>query len=318
MRPAGADEIRDVNARYHDAAAIEYDAKWSIAFDPASQAIVTGKLSKALGRHPETFGRGLEVGAGTGYFLLNLLRAGIIEQGFATDISQGMLGALARTAERLSVPVATERADAAELPFPDDHFDLVVGHAVLHHLPDLDAAFREFRRVLRPGGTLAFCGEPSRHGDRLARVPKLLAATAAPAWRFAMRASARRNGSGGDASASRTRDWSRSTLGERERHELEWLVDVHSFTPRELARLARRAGLERVRVRGEELTANWFGWVSRTFEGSAEPEEVPAAWRWYAYGGYLALSALDRRLLEPYLPAALFYNLLLSAREPSR
>lgn len=316
MRPPGADEIRDVNARYHDAAAREYDAKWSIAFDRASQAIVAGKLRKALGRPPGTFERGLEVGAGTGYFLLNLMRAGVIERGFATDISQGMLDALTETAERLSLPVTTERADAGELPFPDDHFDLLVGHAVLHHLPHLDAAFREFRRVLRPGGTLAFCGEPSRHGDRLARLPKRMAAAAAPAWRFAMRASERRNGSGREASRQVAHDGGAAAV--RDPDELEWLVDVHSFAPGDLVRLARQAGLERARVRGEELTASWFGWISRTLEGSAEPDEVPAAWRWYAYGGYLALSALDRRLLEPYLPPTLFYNLLLSARAPSR
>jgi hypothetical protein len=142
-----------------------------------------------------------------------------------------------------------------------------------------------------------------------------LAATAAPAWRFAMGASARRNGSDWEASQRIARDESPAAL--REAHELEWLVAVHSFTPGDLARLARRTGLERVRIRGEELTASWFGWISRTLEASAEPASVPTAWRWYAYGGHLALSALDRRLLEPYLPASLFYNLLLSARAPA-
>ncbi len=98
---------------------------------------------------------------------------------------------------------------------------------------------------------------------------------------------------------------------------MEWLVDVHAFTPGDLSSLAERAGFESVQVRGEELTANWFGWVSRTLEGSAEPDEVPMAWRWYAYGGYRALRALDRTLLEPRLPPAIFYNLLLSARAPA-
>src|SRR5204862_217097 len=79
--------------------------------------------------------------------------------------------------------VETARCDAQELPFPDDSFDLVFGHAVLHHLPDLDVAFREFRRVLKPGGRVAFCGEPSEYGDRLAAVPKLAALRLAPAWR---------------------------------------------------------------------------------------------------------------------------------------
>jgi hypothetical protein len=93
-------------------------------------------------------------------------------------------------------------------------------------------------------------------------------------------------------------------------------VDVHAFTPAQIGRLASRAGLERVRVTGEELASSWFGWVNRTLESTADPDQVPWAWRQYAYRGYLALQALDRAVLEPRLPAALFYNLLMSARKP--
>ena len=65
---------------------------------------------------------------------------------------------------------------------------------------------------------------------------------------------------------------------------------------------------------GEELAASLFGWANRTLEASADPLDVPWAWRVYAYRGYLLLQTLDRSLLEPRLPAALFYNLLVSAR----
>ncbi|HEV2075515.1 MAG TPA: class I SAM-dependent methyltransferase [Thermoleophilaceae bacterium] len=312
-----ADQIRERNARYHDMAAGGYDSKWGIAFDAGSRAWVLDKLRLALGREPGRFGRSLEIGAGTGYFTLNLLAAGTVREAVATDISQGMLDALEGSAGHLGLAVETRRAEAAELPFPDGSFDLVLGHAVLHHLPDLSAAFAELRRVLSPGGTLVFCGEPSRHGDRLAALPKRAAVTAAPAWRFLMRASERRDGAGGAGESNGAGGDGGSNGGAHlAEHELEWLVDVHSFAPRDLVELAERAGLEHVRVRGEELTSSWFGWVSRTLEGSAEPAEVPALWRWYAYGGYLALRELDRRLLEPRLPAALFYNLLLSARAP--
>src|SRR5205085_2813205 len=110
--------------------------------------------------------RSLEIGAGTGYFTLNLLLAGVIEEAVATDISRGMLDELERSAGRLGLSVETACCDASALPFEDGSFDIVFGHAVLHHLPDLDAAFAEFRRVLRPGGTVVFCGEPSLYGDR--------------------------------------------------------------------------------------------------------------------------------------------------------
>jgi hypothetical protein len=71
-----------------------------------------------------------------------------------------------------------------------------------------------------------------------------------------------------------------------------------------------------VRVRGEELLANWFGWANRALEATADPDEVPWAWKVYAFRGYLALQEVDRRLLEPHLPPAIFYNLIVSATKP--
>ena len=295
---ATADEIRAVNASYHDGAAADYDAKWGIDYGEIGRGQVLGKVRKAIGEL-QSFDRSLEIGAGTGYFSLNLLQAGMVADAVCTDISPGMLATLRGNAERLGLDVTTVACDAEQLPFDDESFDLVFGHAVLHHLPDLDRAFGEFRRVLRPGGRLFFAGEPSRYGDRLADVPKRAAIYAAPLWRSLMRASPARNGH---------RD------GGEQNHRLEALVDVHAFTPDQLAGFARRAGLAAVRVRGEELLANWFGWSNRALEATAEPDEVPWAWKVYAFRGYLALQELDRRLLEPRLPPAIFYNLIVSAQ----
>jgi SAM-dependent methyltransferase len=182
-------EIRAVNERYHDAAADEYDGKWGIDFGPTGQGQVLGKLRKALGGgEVPVFDRGLEIGAGTGYFTLNLMLAGVLREAVCTDISPGMLGTLQANAEELGLEVQTIAGDAERLEVPDESFDLVFGHAVLHHLPDLERAFAGFHRALRPGGTLAFAGEPSRYGDRLAAVPKRGARALAPLWRRAMRA----------------------------------------------------------------------------------------------------------------------------------
>jgi SAM-dependent methyltransferase len=298
-----AETIREANVRYHDLAAEHYDSKWGIDYGEVGQAQVTGKLRKALGSGPLRFARGLEVGAGTGYFSLNLLRAGVLGEAVATDISPGMLHALSASAAELDLAVETVACEAASLPFDDGSFDLVFGHAVLHHLPDLGAAFREFLRVLRPGGAVAFCGEPSLYGDRLARLPKRGALALAPLWRTVIGA-APRPGVGNGA-------------GPSEEERLEQMVDVHAFTPGELAGHARAAGFDDVRVRGEELAASLFGWANRTLEATAEPDDVPRAWRLYAYRGYLVLQRLDRSLLEPRLPPAVFYNLLVSARAPA-
>jgi len=299
-----ADDIRDVNTRYHDVAASSYDSKWGIDFGEVGQTQVLGKLRKLLG--PEInrgYERSLEIGAGTGYFSLNLLQAGVVREATCTDISPGMVSTLADNAARLGLNVRAARADAESLPFGNESFDLVIGHAVLHHLPDLRRAFSEFHRVLRPGGRIVFAGEPSRFGDRLAAIPKRGAGALAPLWRWALRADAAPPPANSDSA-------------EQEDHDLERFVDIHAFSPTDLSRHAHRTGFTDVRVRGEELVANWFGWFNRSLEASANPEDVPILWRRYAFHGYLLLQRLDEHVLEPMLPPAIFYNLLLTARKP--
>jgi ubiquinone/menaquinone biosynthesis C-methylase UbiE len=296
-----ADEIRDVNTRYHDVAADSYDTKWGIDFGEIGQGQVLGKLRKLLGAElDEGYDRSLEIGAGTGYFSLNLLQAGVVSHATCTDISPGMVSTLNANARRLGLDVKAARADAESLPFADQSFDLLLGHAVLHHLPNLRRAFAEFHRVLRPGGRIVFAGEPSRLGDTIASVPKRSAGLVAPVWRRLLRASAAPPPGEGS--------------NDEVEHDLERFVDIHAFAPADLTRHARRAGFTEVQVRGEELAANWFGWFNRSLEASADPDDVPMLWRQYAFHGYLLLQRLDTQLLEPRLPASLFYNLLLTAR----
>src|SRR3954470_14942533 len=188
VAPPTEHEILDVNRRYHDVAAETYDAKWGISFGEIGHQQVLGKLTKLLGAAPGPFAHSLEIGSGTGYFSLNLLQTGVIREATCTDISPGMLQALEHNAHELGLTVETAACDASQLPFDDESFDLVLGHAVLHHLPDLDACFAEFMRVLKPGGRLFFAGEPSRTGDQVASVPKQAAVKLAPLWRRAMKA----------------------------------------------------------------------------------------------------------------------------------
>jgi len=281
--PQTVEHIKNVNVRYHDAAASSYDAKWGIDYGPTGQAQVRAKLGKALGRWAgRPFGDALEIGAGTGYFSLNLLQLGLIERATATDISSGMLAELGASAGRLGLEVSAVETDAERLPFESDSFDLVFGHAVLHHIPALELALAEMHRVLRRGGTLAFCGEPSRYGDLFAAAPKRYAHAVAPVWRRAVGVPAKPDGG---ASATRT-----STL--------ERQVDVHAFAPGRL----------------HELLANMYGWILRAWESTADPDRVPWAWQSFAFRSYLALQRVDATLLEPNLPPSLFYNLVLSAR----
>jgi SAM-dependent methyltransferase len=299
-----ADEIRDVNTRYHDVAAATYDSKWGIDFGEIGRAQVLGKLKKLVGTDEldRGYDRSLEIGAGTGYFSLNLLQSGVVKEATCTDISPGMVTTLGTNARRLGLNVRSARADAESLPFPDESFDVVLGHAVLHHLPDLRKAFGEFHRVLAPGGRLAFAGEPSRSGDRIASFPKRAANNLAPVWRRAIR-------------ARPAPPPAQPGSSDKHDHDLERFVDIHAFAPGDLSRHAKRAGFSDVRVRGEELVASWFGWFNRGLEASAAPDDVPMLWRQYAFHGYLLLQRLDQRVFEPLLPPAIFYNLLITARK---
>ena len=294
---ATPEHIKDVNTRYHDAAADSYDAKWGIDFGPIGRDQVEGKLRKALGGDmPGSLGRVLEIGAGTGYFSLNLALAGRIESLTATDISPGMLASLSRTAADLGIEVETVVTEAEVLPFEDASFDTVIGHAILHQ------AFSEFFRVLVPGGRIVFCGEPSRYGDRIAAAPKRLGTLASPVWRRLVGAT--------------TLEHTEEELADEE-HSLEPEVDVHAFAPADLRKIPPKAGFEDVRVSGEEAVANLWGWSMRSMESTAVPDSIPIGWRNFAFRSYIAFQKVDTAVLEPRLPAEFFYNLLLSARKPS-
>ncbi len=224
------------------------------------------EAEKAFGKDVPALENVLEIGAGTGYLSLNLMLAGKIDKLTATDISPGMLDALRANAKalKLSSRVKTKAVDAETLPFKDNQFDLVMGHAILHHIPDLDKAFSEFHRVLKPAARLFFAGEPSRIGDQLAQYPKRFATKVAPAWRAAVRA--KPAPVYGDAP-------------EDEFHGLEPMVDVHAFVPKDLAQHAKAGGFSQVDILGEELLANWFGWTNRALEATADQWTIPWAWR---------------------------------------
>jgi ubiquinone/menaquinone biosynthesis C-methylase UbiE len=55
-----------------------------------------------------------------------------------------------------SVPIERSGLDGQSLPFPDDHFDAALSTWTMCTIPDIDAALRELRRVLKPGGSLHF------------------------------------------------------------------------------------------------------------------------------------------------------------------
>lgn len=86
----------------------------------------------------------LEVGCGTGRILHRL--AEVARRAVGVDLSPGML---AHARER---GLDVHEANATDLPFEDESFDVVVSFKVLAHVEDIGRALDEIHRVLRPGG----------------------------------------------------------------------------------------------------------------------------------------------------------------------
>jgi len=100
-------------------------------------------------------GEVLEVGCGTG--LLWTIGWANEESDFAltlTDLSVGMVAETTPLVQRTIHNVTGLAADAQDLPFADDSFDVVVANQMLYHVPDPTQALGEFARVLRGGGVL--------------------------------------------------------------------------------------------------------------------------------------------------------------------
>lgn len=103
------------------------------------------------GLEPRTI---LETAAGTGALTRALTRSCPRAAITATDLNQPMLDAAARSTR--SGTVSWRQADALDLPFSDDSYDVVVCQFGVMFFPDRVRGHREAARVLRPGGTYVF------------------------------------------------------------------------------------------------------------------------------------------------------------------
>jgi len=114
--------------------------------------------------------RVLEIAAGTGILTRHLVTALPGAALCATDLAEPML----EIAQRHVGPregIEWRPADAVSLPFPDESFDLVTCQFGVMFFPDKDAAAREVRRSLRPGGRFVLNVWDSLEANPLGRIP---------------------------------------------------------------------------------------------------------------------------------------------------
>ncbi|MGV9678591.1 class I SAM-dependent methyltransferase [Nocardia sp. NPDC003482] len=289
---------------YHDWEAETYDDKWSISYDERCIAYARGRFDAVAPNAPLPYERALELGCGTGFFLLNLMQSGVAKRGSVTDLSPGMVKVALRNAEHLGLEVDGRVADAETIPYDDDTFDLVVGHAVLHHIPDVELALKECLRVLKPGGRFVFAGEPTTVGNLYAR--KLGQIT----WKATTEVT----------KLPFLREWRRpqEELDESSRAAaLEAVVDLHTFDPAQLEAIARSAGAVGVRAETEEFAAALWGWPVRTFEAAVPTEKLTWGYRIAQYRAWLGLSWLDENVLKHVVPRRFFYNAMITGVKPT-
>lgn len=134
-------------ARSFGAAAYSYDGVASL--QRAAGQLLLDQLSQGCGS--AGVGRILDVGAGTGFITAALAGSHPAAQVLALDLSEGMLR-VAR--DRFSG--ACIAGDAEALPLSDHSIDVVFSNMAIQWCPSVEDVFREFGRVLRPGGRLLF------------------------------------------------------------------------------------------------------------------------------------------------------------------
>ncbi len=92
----------------------------------------------------------LEIGCGVGTDLAQFAKHGAIVTG--VDLTEAAIALAKKRFKVTGLKGSFQTADAENLPFRDETFDVVYSFGVIHHTPNTQRAVDEIRRVLKPGG----------------------------------------------------------------------------------------------------------------------------------------------------------------------
>ncbi len=147
-----------LTASYDLAAAGWHDKIDRLSYLPAYRALLKQALARWPASGSATQVRALDCGTGTG--ALPEALAGVSNGPLkvdAVDISAAMLDKAGERLRNIGLDVVLRQADAQQLPYADNSFDIVMAGHFLEHLPDPVTALLEMVRVVRPGGLVFAC-----------------------------------------------------------------------------------------------------------------------------------------------------------------
>jgi len=127
-------------------------------YDAMDHADVNRRFVDDLLQAGEASGDVLDLGTGTAQIPIELCSRHEDCRVMAADAAVAMLDIARMNVEiaGLTMRIQLDKADAKDLPYEDDSFDVVMSNSIVHHIPEPIAVLREAVRVLKPGGLLFF------------------------------------------------------------------------------------------------------------------------------------------------------------------
>ncbi|MFN8530556.1 MAG: class I SAM-dependent methyltransferase, partial [Anaerolineae bacterium] len=152
--PSGSnppDDSQSLDSKAHSRARFSQYAHGYVTSDTHSKGSDLDRLLEIAAPQPEW--EALDVATGGGHTALKI--APYVRRMVASDYAPPMLEeARAFIVSKGATNVEFAPADAENLPFPDESFDLVTCRVAAHHFPDCYRFVVESARVLKPGGRL--------------------------------------------------------------------------------------------------------------------------------------------------------------------
>lgn len=174
--------VQRVNEVYHDVEGAAYQN-----LHPEIFAEEAHRWTGLAGRYltGETAITVLDIGCGTGFVGQQFgSRLRPIDQLICADVSSAMLRVAESNLAKLQCEKQFIKLDDKTLPLESLSCDIITMNSVVHHVPDLQTAFGEIARILRPGGRVLIGHEPSKAYYEDARLRRIASIAS---WLFAPR-----------------------------------------------------------------------------------------------------------------------------------